>query len=107
MLLNIFAKKRTATDGKAFYSYLTTLTKKDGDQETVQVKFREDCGQPKGQECPRVIEVKKENANLVKRTITVLKGDTEEEVESRTLWVSGWVDKGEYVDHSLDDYDFE
>lgn len=107
MLLNIFAKKRTATDGKTFYSYLTTLTKKDGEQETFQVKFREDCGQPKGQECPRVIEVKKENANIVKRMITVLKGDAEEEVESRTLWVSEWVDKGEFVDHSLDDYDFK
>ena len=107
MLLNIFAKKRTTDDGKPFYSYLTTLTKKDGNQETVQVKFREDCGQPKGQDCPRVIEVKKGDANLVKRKVMVVRGDADEEVESRTLWVSGWVDKGEYVDHSLDDYDFE
>lgn len=107
MLLNIFAKKRTTEEGKAFYSYLTTLTKTNGDQETVQVKFREDCGQPKGQECPRVIEVKRENANLVKKNITKQEeGGTEKEIESRTLWVSAWEDKGEYVDHSLDDYDF-
>lgn len=106
MLLNIFAKKRTTSEGKAFYSYLTTLTRKDGEQETVQVKFREGCGQPNGQDCPRVIEVNKEDANLVKRMVQVEKNGQTEEVESRTLWVSGWTDKGEYVDHSLDDYEF-
>lgn len=108
MLLNIFAKKRTTKDGKDFYNYLTTLTKKDGEQETVQVKFRDDCGQPKADDCPRTIEVKKENANLVKRIITVPGRDDQpdKEVEERKLWVSEWEDRGDYIDHSLDDYEF-
>lgn len=106
MLLNVFAKKRTSKDGKVFYNYLSSLTKKDGVQETVQLKFREDCGQPKGDSCPRVIEVKKEDANLVKKLITVESEDGEEkEIEERKLWISAWEDKGAYVDHSLDDYE--
>lgn len=106
MLLNVFAKKRTSKDGNVFYNYLSTLTKKDGEQETVQLKFREDCGQPKGDSCPRVIEVKKEDANLVKKLITVESEDGEEkEIEERKLWISAWEDKGAYVDHSLDDYE--
>ena len=109
MILNVFAKKRTTKDKKIFYNYLTTLTKKDGEQETVQLKFRDDCGQPKADDCPRCIEVKKENANLVKRMITT-PGNNESEgttVEDRKLWVSAWEDKGAYVDHSLDEYDFD
>ena len=108
MLLNIFAKKRNTKDGKVFYNYLTILTKKDGEQETVQVKFRDDCGQPNGSDCPRTIEVKKENANLVKKVITVpgKEGQPEKEVEERKLWVSEWEDRGAYIDHSLDDYEF-
>lgn len=108
MLLNIFAKKRTTKDGKVFYNYLTTLTKKDGEQETAQVKFRDDCGQPKADVCPRTIEVKKENANLVKRVITVpgKEDQPDKEVEERKLWISEWEDRGAYIDHSLDDYEF-
>ena len=111
MLLNVFAKKRTTKDGKIFYNYLTTLTKKDGEQETVELKFRDDCGQPKADNCPRCIEVKKENVNLVKRNITVYP-DTDADCEGRTieerkLWVSAWEDKGAYLDHSLDEYDFD
>lgn len=101
MKLNVFAKKRTGKDGKVFYTYLSTLTKKDGAEESVQLKFREDAGQPNPKECPRVIQVKKENANLVKKTVLV----DEKEIEQRTLWISEYNDIGEYVDTSLDEYE--
>lgn len=108
MKLNVFAKKRTTKEGKVFYSYLSTLHNKVFDtDETVQVFFRDECGAPKGQECPRVIEVKKEDCNLVKRNVTVIVNEEEKEIEVRRLWVSDWKDCGAYVDRSLDDYDFE
>lgn len=101
MKLNVFAKKRTRKDGKVFYNYLSTITKKDGTEESVQLKFREDAGQPNPKECPRVIQVNKENANLVKKTVII----DEKEIEQRTLWISKYNDLGDYVDTSLDEYE--
>ena len=105
MILNIFSKA-IAGDKGVFYNYFTKLTDKEGNELSCKVKFRQECGAPKGDSCPRVIEVDKHDANLVKKTITYIpKNETEEkEVEERTLWVSSWKDKGEYIDHSLDDF---
>ena len=105
MLLNVFAKKRTGRDGKVFYNFLSTLTKKDGEQESVQLKFREDAGLPNASKCPMTIEVDKSKANLTKKMVTVEKNGEEQEIEQRILWISEYVYKGDYVDHSLDDYE--
>ena len=112
MKLNIFGKKGTSKDGRAFPIYLSTLTKKDGSEIKVSVKFRQDAKQPELSECPCIIEVDKKNANLTVKDIKdpetgeYLYDEASGEVKtSKTLWVSAWKMVGPYVDHSLDDFE--
>lgn len=104
MELTIFAKKRNTKEGKTFYSYISTLTKKDGTSQTVGVKFRDECGEPKPDNCPCNIVVEKRDANLSRKDF--IREDTGEVAESLTLWVKDWKTGSAYVDTSLDDYDF-
>lgn len=114
--LTIYAKKRTSNDGRTFYTYLTTLHNKNGMELRAQVKFREEAGQPKGDQCPCNIIVNKRDANLSKREyrVQVPTGESDENGEaimkedirtSHELWVSKWVAGEAFVDHSLDDYE--
>lgn len=103
MELTIYAKKRTSADGKPFFGYLSTLTRKDGTKQTVSVKFREDCGNPKADKCPMNIIVDKTNANMTVKEFT--REDTGEACNSYTLWVSAWEPGSAFVDHSLDDFE--
>ena len=103
MELAIFAKKRTTKEGKTFYNYLSTMTKNDGTDLTVSVKFRDDCGAPNPANCPVYIKVEKENANLSSKDYT--REDTGETVKSWTLWVSAWELGAPFIDHSLDDFE--
>ena len=103
MEITIFAKKRTTTEGKSFYTYLSTLKRKDGTEQTVSVKFRDDCGNPKPEKCPMNIIVNKNDANMSKRDF--IRADTGEAAQSFTLWVSAWEQGSPYVDHSLDDFE--
>lgn len=105
MQLTIFAKKKTTKDGRPFYTYLTTLTKKTGEDITVQVKFRDDCVQPKGEECPMNIVVDKTNCNYSEKVRTYENKDgNEKEFTDKTLWINAW-EKGEpYVDTSMDEF---
>ena len=105
MEISLFAKKRTTKEGKVFYQYLTTLTKKDGTTETVRVAFREVDGNtiPKAETCPRNIQFSKEHANLA--TTRYTDKDTGEIKERKTLWVTAWENGSPYVDTSLDEYD--
>lgn len=108
MKLAIFSKKRQALDeatGKArvFYTFLTTLVdKRNGEPLSVQVKFRESCGAPDPDLCPCFIEVPKGKANLIFEKYTNDDGD---ELEAAKMWVSEWQKAGEYVDHSLDNFE--
>lgn len=107
MKLAIFAKKRQVIEdtGKArtFYTYLTTLVNKTtGEPLSVQVKFREACGAPDPEKCPCFIEVDKTKMNLSWDKYTA---DNGEELEAAKLWVTEWKNAGEYVDHSLDEFD--
>lgn len=102
MKITLFAKKCKTSDGRDFYRYLTTLTRPStGEEFTAAVKFREACGNPKGAECPCIIEFNKKDANLSKHHYT--DSETGEVKESYELWVSAWMFAGEYVDTSLDD----
>lgn len=111
MELTIFAKKRQSNDGRTFFTYLTTLHKRSGEEMKVQVKFRQDCGQPKGENCPCIIFVPKSAANLAENkfeTSEVSPDTGEVKIETRknyTLWVSEWKPGGEYVDTSLDEFE--
>lgn len=103
MEIAVFAKKRTTTDGRPFYGYLATLTKKDGSPLTVAVKFRDDCGAPKPENCPMNIKFQKGAANLSSKEY--VREDTGETANSYTLWVSAWEVGSPYVDTSLDDFE--
>ena len=104
MEITIFAKRRTSKDGKTFFNYLTTLTKKDGTTQTMRVAFR-DTGSnpsPKPESCPRNIEFDIKQANIATRTFA--DPNTGEQKISYTLWISEWKDGTPYVDHSFDEY---
>lgn len=102
MEITIFAKKRNSTDGRVFYTYLSTLTKKDGSSITAQVKFRESAGNPKPEECPMNIKFDKVDANFTSKDL--VDEDTGEVITSRTLWVTKWSKGQPYVDTSMDDF---
>lgn len=104
MKVTVFGKKKTTAEGKAFTAYVAKLTRKDGTDLTASVKFREDCGQPKLEECPINIEFEKADGNLSSRSY--VREDTGEEALSYTLWVRKWKPSADiYVDHSLDDFE--
>lgn len=103
MELTIFSKRRTTNEGKKFFSYLTTMTRKDGTTIRPTVRFCESCGQPKPDECPMNIIVDKSAANLSAREYVIPK--TGEVAVGYTLWVKAWDRGAAYVDHSLDDFE--
>lgn len=103
MKITVFAKKKTSREGKPFITYVGKLHKKDGSEITAQVKFREECGSPKADECPCNIEFFKENANLSSETY--VREDSGEEAIAYKLWVSDWIMSEDiYRDTSLDDF---
>ena len=101
MEISIYAKKRQTRDGRTFYVYLSTLTKKDGTEIPVAVKFNKDLTPPKPESCPCNIILDKEHCNLSKRNF--FRQETGEIVESHTLWVNQYAAGSEFVDHSMDD----
>lgn len=103
MEITIYAKKRTTKEGKSFYSYLSNLTRKDGTKLTVSVRFRDECGNPKPENCPMSIKFDKRDANL--STHKFVNFETGEVGTSNTLWVSSWEPGTPFVDHSLDDFE--
>lgn len=103
MEIAVYAKKFTAEGGKTFYRYLTTLTRKDGSKQTMAVKFREDCGNPKAEKCPMNIVIDKKDANVASKEF--IREDTGDVGTSYTLWVSAWKEGRPFVDTSLDDYE--
>ena len=103
MEITIYAKKRTTSEGKSFYSYLSNLTRKDGTKQTVSVKFRDDCGNPKPENCPMNIKFDKSDANMATREF--VRDDTGLVGTSYTLWVSAWEIGTPFVDYSLDDFE--
>lgn len=101
--LTIFAKKRTTEDGKkTFFSYLTRLKKKSGEEIVCSVKFREECGSPDGKKCPCIIEVPDGCCNF--NTGSFKDEASGMEMPSYTLWVSDWKEGRPFVDTSMDEF---
>ena len=103
MEITIYAKKRSAKDGKTFYSYLSSLTRKDGTKQTVAVNFRDEAGKPKPEECPMNIKFDRCAANMA--TKEFIREDNGEVATSYTLWILAWEPGEPFVDHSLDDFE--
>lgn len=104
MKTTIFAKKKTTREGKPFIAYVAKLARKDGSTITASVRFREECGSPKADICPCIIEFPKDKANLSETTYT--REDTGEDAVAYKLWVSEWkLSEEVYEDHSLDDFE--
>lgn len=111
MELTIFAKRKEA-NGTKYALYSTSLPRKDGTEDRVSVKFREECGKPDYKKCPLNIIVDKKNMNLAHGPRRNKDGDfiTDENgevIDFTTLWISEWKEGSKYVDHSLDDYDIK
>lgn len=104
MELTIFAKNKTTKEGKPFLTYFTRLHKSDGTEVSCEVKFREECGTPKGA-FPLNIVVDKKNANFVTKDVTYLDSEgVEQSAVQNRLWITSWEAGSEYIDHSLDDF---
>lgn len=103
MEITIFAKKRTTADGrKTFFSYLTTLTRKDGTPCTCSVRFAAPAENPDPLDCPCNILVEKDDCNMSQELYTDKK--TGEERTSFKLWIKNYKPGSAYVDHSMDDF---
>lgn len=104
MKITVFSKQRTLSDGRIFYTYIGRLIRKStGEEITVAVRFRNDCGKPDPHTCPRVIEFDKKDANFTEKSF--LSEDGEKTINSRTLWLTAWEDAGAFVDTSMDDFE--
>ena len=101
MELSVYAKKRTSKDGNKFYSYLSRLTRKDGSELPITVKFLEGCPTISPADCPCNIIVDKTNASLSQKKFEDEEGNTG---FSYTLFVRDWEAGGVFIDHSLDDF---
>ena len=101
MKATIFAKKKKSKEGREFYSYFTKLTKQDGTEETISVKFQEDI-KPKGENCPLNIIFDKADANISTKTLIKEDGQV---FEDKNLWIKKFEEDPEkFRDKSLDDY---
>lgn len=103
MEIPVFAKKRNTKEGKVFYTYITRMTKRNGDEITATVKFREECGAPDIKKCPCNIIIHKGGCNISKEEYIV--EESGEVKEKNILWVNSWENGSEYVDRSMDEFD--
>ena len=104
MKTTVFAKKVKMNDGKTFFTFVTSLEKKDGSKQYMNVMYSGDDKNKKfdSEDCPLVIEFDKANANISSTTYTSKEG---EERKRYTLWLKDYtVSEEKYVDHSLDEF---
>lgn len=107
MKLLIFAKKKQTKEGRDFIVYSTKLHRADGSEQYATVKFREDAGSPKLEECPIYIDVNREDVNRKIENVELVNKETGEisTMENHTVWVKAWQPNPEkYVDTSMDEF---
>lgn len=98
--INVFSKKLMTKEGKTFYNYFGRLTRKDGTEIPVTVKFKDTFGQDIPLLFPVTINFDKKDANLSKREYENKEGQM---VLGYTLWLNKW-EEIPFVDDSLDDF---
>ena len=104
MKTTVFAKKVKTNDGKSFFTFVTSLDKKDGSKQYMNVMYSGDDKNKKfdSEDCPVVIEFDKNRANVSCKSGTTKDG---KEWKHYTLWLKDYtVSEEKYVDHSLDDF---
>lgn len=101
MIVTVFSKKRTTSEGKKFTAYIGRFAKKDGTEITASVHFDEAINAPAV--CPCCINVQKADANLSHKEY--VREDTGEMGTRYDLWIKAYTAGPEYVDHSLDDFE--
>ena len=108
MKILVFAKKKKTKEGREFSIFVTRLKAKTGEEVPVSLKFREDCGSPKADECPMYIEVDKKDMNFTEKEIEYTDPDTQEVKygTSKSVWIKDWAKSPEeYVDTSMDQFE--
>lgn len=100
MELTIFCKTMKKKDGGTYPRYISRLSKKNGEEVSFAVKFEQEAGQPKPENCPCIINVEKEDASYSEKKKTRDNGST---VIQREMYIKKWskLDK-EWVDNSMD-----
>ena len=101
MQITIYSKKRNTKEGKVFYTYMTKLRKTNGTEITSSVKFRDECGAPRADQCPMNIIVDKNDCNFNSKTI--INANDEQRIVN-TLWVSKWIQGEPFIDRSMDEF---
>lgn len=104
MKTTVFAKKVKTNDGKSFFTFVTSLEKKDGSKQYMNVMYSGDDKNKKfdSEDCPVVIKFDRNNANISTTTYTTKDG---EERKRYTLWLKDYtVSEEKFVDHSLDEF---
>lgn len=108
MKVTIFSQKKETKEGKKFYTYLASIKKKDGSEDKMEAKFREECGAPDPKKCPLIIEVDKASGSNVSEKKVTYTDEVGEEKEAirRTFWIAAYTESDEkFVDTSLDEYE--
>ena len=100
--------RQETKEGKKFYTYLASIKKKDGSDDKLEAKFREECGAPDPKKCPLIIEVDKTSGSNIATKQVKYTDEVGEEKEAtrRTLWIAAYTESDEkYIDTSLDEYE--
>lgn len=102
LVVAVFAKKATNSEGRTYTRYFSTLTRRDGSTFTCRVSFKGgEKNSPLYEDCPMNVVVDRSNANLAKKPYT--NEETGDTYDVFTLWINKWTEGDPYVDHSLDD----
>ena len=99
MKLKIFAKN---VYGKKVVYLSRLVNKETGEVLPVEVRFRRTAGKPDFEDCPIVINVERESANL---TYEEYYNKWNEKCQAAKLWISQYTVDDEYKDESLEDFD--
>jgi len=103
MNITVFSREATSKEGRKFHTYFGRLTKTDGDEVSVNLKFRKACGEPDGNKCPMNIIVDKAHANYTEKEEEYTTAEGEQKTAlKRTLWINEWTEGEPYMDKSLD-----
>ena len=99
MKIKIFCKN---VYGNKFVYLSRLVNKETGEVLPVEVRFRRTCEKPEPLNCPVVLNVEREDANL---TYEEYVNKYNEQCKAAKLWIANYTVDDEYRDESLDGFD--